>query len=111
MKDIASDLTDAMTDWANGSIDKANELSARISWSIDQLNGIMDDAVDLMDDVDDLVRELKKLRPQLESAAGNAAGGTDVCRNPLQCHNGTSTGFFCNMRLLRSGYVHDNAAF
>lgn len=29
VKDIASDLTDAMTDWANGSIDKANELSAR----------------------------------------------------------------------------------
>ena len=76
VKDIASDLTDAVTDWANGSIDQANELSARISWSIDQLNGIMDDAVDLMDDVDDLVRELKKLRPQLESAAGNAAGGT-----------------------------------
>ena len=40
---------------------------------------------------------------------GNAAGGTDVCRNPLQCHNGTGTSFLGNMRLLRSGNVHDHA--
>ena len=30
-KDIAKELTDAMTDWANGNIDEINELSARIS--------------------------------------------------------------------------------
>ena len=40
---------------------------------------------------------------------GNAAGCTDVCRNPLQCHNGTGTSFLGNMRLLRSGNVHDHA--
>lgn len=45
VKDIAKDLTDAMTDWANGNIDQINELSARISWSLDQLDDIMDDAV------------------------------------------------------------------
>ena len=41
---------------------------------------------------------------------GNAAGCTDVCRNPLQCHNGTGTSFLCNMCLLRSGNIHDDAA-
>ncbi len=34
-KDIAKELTDAMTDWANGDIDEINELSARISWALD----------------------------------------------------------------------------
>ena len=41
---------------------------------------------------------------------GNAACCTDVCRDTLQRHNGTCTSFLCNMCLLRSGNVHDNAA-
>lgn len=69
-KDIAKELTDAMTDWANGGIDQINELSARISWALDQLNDIMDDAVDLTKELDTLIRELEKVRKSLLSASG-----------------------------------------
>lgn len=69
-KDIAKDLTDAMTDWANGGIDQINDLSARISWALDQLDDIMDDAVDLTKELDTLIRELEKVRKSLLSASG-----------------------------------------
>ena len=69
-KDIAKELTDAMTDWANGNIDEINELSARISWALDQLDDIMDDAVDLTKELDTLIRELEKVRKSLLSASG-----------------------------------------
>lgn len=69
-KDIAKELTDAMTDWANGGIDQINELSARISWALDQLDDIMDDAVDLTKELDTLIRELEKVRKSLLSASG-----------------------------------------
>jgi hypothetical protein len=41
---------------------------------------------------------------------GNAASGTNVSRNPFQCHNGTSTSCFCNLCLFWCGNVHDDAA-
>ena len=69
-KDIAKDLTDAMTDWANGGIDQINELSARISWALDQLDDIMDDAVGLTKELDTLISELEKVRKSLLSASG-----------------------------------------
>lgn len=75
VKDIAKDLTDAMTDWANGNIDQINELSARISWSLDQLDDIMDDAVQLTEELDDLLDELETVRKKLVTASdvGNTA--------------------------------------
>lgn len=75
VKKIAGDLTDAMTDWANGNIDQINELSARISWSLDQLDDIMDDMVDMADDLDDLVDDLEQVHKDLADAmkSGDAA--------------------------------------
>ena len=42
--------------------------------------------------------------------AGNAACCTDVSRNALQRHNCTCACCFGNLRLLRCGYVHNDAA-
>ena len=86
VKDIAKDLTDAMTDWANGNIDQINELSARVSWTLDQLDDIMDDTKDLEESMDDLWNALKKLQGPLESAAGNsttAAADLQTAMNQL----------------------------
>ena len=41
---------------------------------------------------------------------GYTAGCTDVCRNALQRHNGTSAGCLCDLCLLRCGDVHNDAA-
>lgn len=42
-KDSTSDLSDAMVDWANENIDQVNDVSARLSWVLDQMDPIMDD--------------------------------------------------------------------
>ena len=75
VKEIAGDLTDQMTDWANGNIDEINELSARVSWSMDQLSGILDDAVEMTDDLDTLVNRMEVVRKDLENASDS---GDDV---------------------------------
>ena len=85
-KDIAKELTDAMTDWANGGIDQINELSARISWTLDRLDEIMDDAVDLTDELDRLIDKLDKVWEELSDASGagaNAAGSLKTAMNLL----------------------------
>ena len=43
--------------------------------------------------------------------AGNAAGCTDVGRNPFECHDGACAGFFCNFCLFWCGDVHNYATF
>ncbi|MGN0708095.1 MAG: hypothetical protein ACI4JC_08870 [Faecalibacterium sp.] len=42
-KDTAVDLTNAMTEWANGNIGQINDVSARLSWMLDQTAPILDD--------------------------------------------------------------------
>ena len=42
--------------------------------------------------------------------AGHTSGGTDVCRNALQSHNGTGSCLLGNLCLLRCGNIHDDAA-
>ena len=83
VKDIAKDLTDAMTDWANGNIDQINELSARISWSLDQLDDIMDDAVQLTEELDKLIEQLELVRQKLVTASGVGDAAADDFQNAL----------------------------
>ena len=71
-----------MTDWANGNIDQINELSARVSWSLDQLDDILDDAVDMTDDVDELLVQLELVRKDLSNAA-NAGNITPAFQRAL----------------------------
>lgn len=57
VKDAASDLSNAMTDWADGNIETINDVSARISWTMDRLEPItdaVDAALDRLQDATDL---------------------------------------------------------
>ena len=73
-KDIAKELTDAMTDWANGNIDEINELSARISQALDDLADILDDTGSALDALDALLDTLEKVRKDL-------TGGSDAAED------------------------------
>ena len=73
-KDIAKELTDAMTDWANGNIDEINELSARISQALDDLADILDDTGSALDALDALLDTLEKVRKDL-------TGGNDAAED------------------------------
>lgn len=73
-KDIAKELTDAMTDWANGNIDEINELSARISQALDDLADILDDTGSALDALDALLNTLEKVRKDL-------TGGNDAAED------------------------------
>ena len=64
-REIAGGLIDSMTDWTNNNIDQINELSARVSWALDQLTPILNDTVDMLGDVDKLLDELNKVRKEL----------------------------------------------
>ena len=64
-REIAGGLIDSMTDWTNNNIDQINELSARVSWALDQLTPILDNTVDMLGDVDKLLDELNKVRKEL----------------------------------------------
>ena len=66
-REIAGGLIDSMTDWTNNNIDQINELSARVSWALDQLTPILNDTVDMLGDVDKLLDELDKVREELYS--------------------------------------------
>ena len=83
-KEIAGELTDAMTDWANGNIDQINELSARVSWALDQLSPIMDKAVKTMDLLDDLLDDLEKVRDDLKRAAENGDDAAESFQKALE---------------------------
>ena len=73
-KDIAKELTDAMTDWVNGNIDEINELSARISQALDDLADILDDTGSALDALDALLDTLEKVRKDL-------TGGNDAAED------------------------------
>ena len=64
-REIAGGLIDSMTDWTNNNIDQINELTARVSWALDQLTPILNDTVDMLGDVDKLLDELNKVRKEL----------------------------------------------
>ena len=102
-KDIAKELTDAMTDWANGGIDQINELSARISWALDQLTPILNDTVDMLSDVDKLLDELDKVREELYFVEGwgdEAAKSFIEALGDLQTAVGILKGIVSQMQLL-----------
>ncbi|WP_204889464.1 hypothetical protein [Pseudoflavonifractor phocaeensis] len=84
VKDAASDLSDAMAGWADENIETVNDVSARISWTMDRMESILDtldaalerlqestglmvDALDEMDTLGDLCQDaLGDLRLALE---------------------------------------------
>ena len=98
VKTTVSDLTDAMTDWANGNIDQVNDMTARISWALDQMTPILkkaeramnqlsdamdqlqdalDDGGKALDDADQAVKDLDRSLGQLRTAIGQSRTALD----------------------------------
>ena len=75
VKSAASDLSEAMTDWADGNIETVNDVSARISWTMDRLSPIadtVDSALDRLQDsvalAEDALEELHQMGELSEDA-------------------------------------------
>lgn len=60
-QEAIGDFADSAADWANENMDEINDLSARISWLIDQLTPVLDDTSGLMDLAEDLADQLEKV--------------------------------------------------
>ena len=56
-------------DWANENMDEINDLSARLSWLIDQLTPVLDDASGLMDLAEDLADQLEEVLDEAGQAS------------------------------------------
>ena len=68
-QEAMSSLMDSAADWANENIDEINDLSARISWLIDQLTPVLDDTSGLMDLAEDLADQLEKVLDEAGQAS------------------------------------------
>lgn len=64
------DLTDALSDWANESIDQVNELSARMSWALEEISPILEDTVSVLEDMDGAADYLDDALDEMQNAGG-----------------------------------------
>lgn len=60
VKDKTSDLTDVMSDWVSDNIDRVQDITARVSWALDQLDPVLKDATRASDTLADAMNELEK---------------------------------------------------
>ena len=60
-QEAIGDFAGSAADWANENMDEINDLSARLSWLIDQLTPVLDDASGLMDLAEDLADQLEEV--------------------------------------------------
>ena len=75
-QDAAGELMDAAKDWANGNLSTVNDLSARISWSLQQLEPILENTygcIVYQEQVMQIVRDL----------AGYSLGRSDLVRRAM----------------------------
>ena len=68
-QEAIGDFADSAADWANENMDEINDLSARISWLIDQLTPVLDDASGLMDLAEDLADQLEEVLDEAGQAS------------------------------------------
>ena len=68
-QEAIGDFADSAADWANENMDEINDLSARLSWLIDQLTPVLDDASGLMDLAEDLADQLEKVLDEAGQAS------------------------------------------
>ena len=60
-QETIGDFADSAADWANENMDEINDLSARLSWLIDQLTPVLDGTSGLMDLAEDLADQLEEV--------------------------------------------------
>ena len=68
-QEAIGDFAGSAADWANENMDEINDLSARLSWLIDQLTPVLDDTSGLMDLAEELAGQLNDVLDE-----GRAAG-------------------------------------
>lgn len=68
-QEAIGDFADSAADWANENMDEINDLSARISWLIDQLTPVLDDTSGLMDLAEDLADQLEEVLDEAGQAS------------------------------------------
>ena len=83
-QDAAGELMDAAKDWANGNLSTVNDLSARISWSLQQLESILETLRPLPEELTDAVDALEEGLDQAEQAGDLASDAGQSLRTALQ---------------------------
>lgn len=83
-QDAAGELMDAAKDWANGNLSTVNDLSARISWSLQQLEPILETLRPLPEELTDAVDALEDGLDQAEQAGDLASEAGQSLRKALQ---------------------------
>lgn len=83
-QDAAGELMDTAKDWANGNLDTVNDLSARISWSLQQLEPILETLRPLPEELADAVDALEEGLDQAEQAGDLASDAGQSLRTALQ---------------------------
>lgn len=83
-QDAAGELMDAAKDWANGNLSTVNDLSARISWSLQQLEPILETLRPLPEELTDAVDALEEGLDQAEQAGDLASEAGQSLRKALQ---------------------------
>ena len=68
-QDAIGDFAGSAADWANENMDEINDLSARLSWLIDQLTPVLDDTSGLMDLAEDLADQLEEVLDEAGQAS------------------------------------------
>ena len=83
-QDAAGELMDAAKDWANGNLSTVNDLSARISWSLQQLEPILETLRPMPEELTDAVDALEEGLDQAEQAGDLASDAGQSLRTALQ---------------------------
>lgn len=77
-------LMDSASDWANENIGEINDLSARISWLIDALAPILDNAADAMDLLEKLAGQLNDVMDEAREAGDLSPDLADQFEDTLE---------------------------
>ena len=83
-QEAINNLMDTTTDWANENIDEINNVSARISWLIDELTPILDDATDAMDLMEKLAGQMNDAMDAAQEAGDLAPDVADQFADTME---------------------------
>ena len=67
--DLIGDLADSGTDWANDNLESIDDISSRISWTLDHMLSVVNTGSDVMYQMKKLFGELKEAIEQMDLAA------------------------------------------
>ena len=83
VKDATSQLSHALTDWADGDIEVVNDVSARISWTMDRLEPIADSVDAALDRIQESAGLAEEAMDELAQAGGLSEAALQDLRRAL----------------------------